>query len=280
MRSIFSIFCTSRRLCQVVGASILILFTHDIFAHEDLDLGVAHVTLNSSCHVKITLKNLGHTLPNSFYQTVHPTFVVIKKGQQEEYLQAVNVLDKQQALKNAGGAITIVSASAFANNPAPIHVEIVFGDEFGDYGAGNNKMVEAMDCVVGKGQTQGEAIVYHQPDVAITNAFVDPKDCLLNVELTNLTAVPLDAQAWEKDSGVALTFLNLDTDTLGHSIALVTLDSEKRFGTKTQTLKWQGSVPFEGAHSIRLALWRVLGDLDFSNNTVELGVPSACAYPF
>ena len=256
-----------------VGCLLLIPWGH---AHEDLDLGIARVYLDKHCRVNLTMVNSGHQLPYSFYQTVTPAYVQIKKGAIVERLRSLRALDRRQALKNLGGKLTLRSKMQYANMPEPIQLVIIYDEEFGDYGAGNNTWLESMDCEIGVGQIEGAPIVYTEPDVAITDARIDPKTCTLTIEVSNLTSIPLDDNAWNSDTGVSLMQLNLDTQQRAPDIPLLQLDPQKAFGHQTQHLRWQTKVPFKGAQRIRLALWRVLGDVDFSNNTVELAVPEGC----
>ena len=246
------------------------------YGHDDLDLGIESVRLNTQCKVEIVIKNYGHDLPESFYQTINPAFLTIKKGDREETLHSLRALDKRRQLEKFGGSLKITSTETYAKMPSAITVAIEYAEEFGDYGGGNDRHIASMDCIAGRGQIEGAPIVYTQPDVAVVNARIDPQTCKMAIELENLTGIPLAKDSWLQEGGVGIMRLNLQTQTLAPEIPLVNLDPEKTFGEKGKRLSWETALPFTDAKSLRVGVWRVRDDLDFSNNTMELAVPNAC----
>ncbi len=248
-----------------------------VLAHEDLDLAIAQAQMLPSCHVQIQLKNVGHDLPDAFYTTVTPAYLMLEKGEQKERLRSLRALDKLRALQPLGGELTVVSKKVYASIPPALTVSLHYAEEFGDYGSGNNRWQAPMDCQLGKGFIPGEEIVDQQPDAAVVDAAIDRDLCELVITLKNLSAIPLNDASWGEQSGAYLMRQNLDDQTRAPDIPLSELDAAKTFGTvKGAPLAWRGPIPFPSANRLRVGLWRVLDDRDFSNNTATLAVPNAC----
>ncbi len=262
----------SRVLCGLIT-----LMPCWVVAHEDLDLAITQAQMLPSCHIQIQLQNVGHDLPDSFYATVTPAYLILEKGEQKERLRSLRALDKLRALQPLGGELIVVSKKVYANIPPALSVSLHYAEEFGDYGAGNNYWQAPMDCQPGKGFIPGDAIVDEQPDVAVADAAIDRNRCELVITLKNLSSIPLSKASWEVESGAYLMRQNLDDQTRAPDISLSELDVAKTFGTvKGASLVWRGPIPFPSANRLRVGLWRVLDDRDFSNNTVSLAVPNAC----
>lgn len=254
----------------------LLLFHMPAMAHEDLDIGINNIWLDEQCYAHVQLINAGRNLPESFYLTINPAFFEIHKGEQHEQGRSLRALDKRKKLLKTGGKIEIRSREKFANNSAPISVQLHFMDEFLDYGGANNRLRKSMDCIPGKGQTTGDKIIPTQPDVAITRARIDPQKCELEMTFTNLTGVPLPDSAWHKTEGVTIMLMALDNHERFADIPLVQFDPEQTFTHASPSLEWQSPLPDKSKPRWRLGLWRVQGDTDFSNNQVDLDVPESC----
>ncbi len=255
---------------------VLVALSPICSAHDDVDIGIESIALDKSCKLNIVVKNYGYDLPDAFYQTINPAFITIKKGEAQETLKSLRALDKKKALKLKGGTLTLQSRTVYSKNPAPIYVATQFAEEFGDYGAGNNQRLESMDCIEGQGQMEGAPIIATQPDVAITDAFINPETCLLTIEASNLTDVPIDEASWNLESGVGLMSIDLKTHLQAQEIFLGAIDSQKTFTRSTSKIHWQGQLPFDDSLKMRISVWRVKGDRDFSNNSIELSVPNNC----
>lgn len=261
------------RIVLIIGLGFL---NTQIAAHEDLDLGIENVRMDRECHVLITLKNQGRDIPASFYQTVNPAYFLIKKGGKNEQSASLRVLDKHKQLQKQGGTIELRSKTAFANIITPIQVELQFFGEFQDYGAANNKLQKSMDCAIGQGQIAGEKIIPTKVDIAISQARIDPQECMLRVTFINLTKIPMPNSAWALHTGVALTRLDLTTRQRLPDIPLQEIDPQQQFSREKHTLHWQQKLEKNKIQTLRIGLWRVPDDADFSNNHIDITAPEVC----
>ena len=254
----------------------LLALSQQAAAHEDLDLGIAAVELDRRCRAQITLKNYGRELPEAFYLSVRPAYVVLEKGGEQEEMNSLRALDKKRALQPTGGTLKIQSRKSFASNPKPMGVKIQLEGEFLDYGAANDALRESMDCVPGKGQIAGEKIPDTQPDIAVHTARIDPANCELTVRFHNLTSIGLAADAWDRDQGAFLMQLSLPSHERQPDIPLVVLDPQQRFTRQDSQLEYRVSLPKIAAEKWRGGLWQVAGERGFPHKQIEISLPEIC----
>jgi|GEM_PF-5827071 len=253
-----------------------LFFASQIMAHEDLDIGIEHVTFDKQCRLHYTLKNYGPPLSASFYNTVNPAFVSLEKGQIKVEFKSVRALDKRKRLMEAGGTLELETSQKFAENPLPLKLTLNIVGEFIDFGMANNFHTAYIDCVRGKGEIAGKVPAPTAPDIAVTHARILPETCLLEVTFENLTGLPLPPGAWVDEAGVAITRLDLDASSRAKDISLATLDPAGEFTLSSQQIEFNGDYVIDGASNMRVAMWRVAGDADFSNNHIDLAVPESC----
>ncbi len=256
--------------------SLLLFSPSAVFAHEDLDIGIAAVSLDKTCHVNITLQNAGPNLSESFYLTVNPGFITITKGEQREEFASLRKLDRKRVLLPAGGTLELRSKKIYAGNPHHLRIEFHAQGEFFDYEAENNVLLASMDCHPGEGQIAGAPIIYTQPDVAIGQVKIDPKTCAITANLFNTTAVAMPDSAWSKEEGVSLEQFDVDRSEHIATQALQDFDPNRQFTRSKQAWRWSSPLPATSAKRWRLAVWRVPEDLNFKNNTVEIDIPEEC----
>lgn len=262
-------------LRNLIGVVILLICKQGL-AHEDMDIAIQSLTFNDQCKAQITLENIGRPLPESFYQTVNPVYVTIKKGSKEEQLASLRQLDKKRSLQDVGGRLLIQSKKSYANIPHHALVELHPLGEFYDYGLYNNAFRKSLDCEKGKGNMAGAPIVYEHPDVAFKQVSID-ENCILNATLENLTQVALPETAWlPNEGGVEIRAFNLDTGEPLFSLPFVSIDAKRGFTKDYQQLAWQYTVRNMGALRIKVAVWYVPDDMYFPNNEYQINIPEAC----
>jgi hypothetical protein len=244
-------------------------------AHEDLDIGIASVTLNKQCQAVIEVKNFGRDLPESFYQVVRPAYLVLEKGEKREEMKSLRTLDRKRQLARTGGTLTVISRHTYANNPKPVDVQILLEGEWVDYGAANDRRRESMDCVPGQGQIAGDAIPDTQPDIYVETARIDPESCTLEVTFGNLSSVGLVEQSWG-ENGAFLMTMTLPAHERQADIPLLRLDPQKQFTRSQPLLTWRAPVPRVDVERWRVGMWQVLNERDFPNNQIEIPMPEAC----
>lgn len=253
-----------------------VFISQAVLAHEDIDIGIEEVRLNKNCIAEITLVNSGRTLPASFYRAGNSANIKIEKSNYVESLGSLRFLDKAKELSVNGGRLKIFSKKTYANMPQPIKVTLSFFDEFLDYGGDNNTKTEAIDCILGKGQIEGEKILPSQPDLTIEQAVINPQTCHIEAVFKNLTSVSLNKKAWDREHGAVVIQLDLETHVRLRDTLLIEFDPQKSFTKNVQSLPWKSRQPITGVRSLRIALWRVGGDSNFDNNHRDLNVPQSC----
>lgn len=247
----------------------------EVVAHEDLDIGIASVTLNKKCQAVIEVKNFGRDLPESFYQVVRPAYLVLEKGEQGEEMKSLRTLDRRRQLARSGGTLSVVSRRSYTDNPKPMDVRVLLEGEFIDYGAANDRRRESMDCIAGQGRIAGEAIPDTQPDIYVETARIDPQTCTLEVTFGNLSTVGLAEQSWH-DNGVVLMTMTLPAHERQPDVPLLRLDPQKQFTRGQPLLTWRSALPRLDVEHWRVGLWQVLNERDFPNNQIEIPMPEAC----
>lgn len=247
-------------------------------AHEDMDLGVVSVMADHRCYLEVTIKNLGRSLPDSFYHIEKPAYITIRKDHQQENLESLSALDTQRQLQTTGGTLVVRSRLAYAQNPHPVLIELHPVGEFVDHGTRNNRLHASLDCRLGVGQIDGAEITPTQPDIAIQNLRIDPATCRVSARFENLTPVALSASSWKKEQGVVIAQFDGDTSERKVTESLGQLDSQQRFTVTQKVFEWSYPLPQTNARHWRVGMWYVPDDANFANNQAEVHVPKSCRH--
>lgn len=264
------------RLARASAFAILLLIGKLALAHEDLDLSIESVFLDQQCRAHVLVKNVGRSLPESFYAEDKAAHVLIKKGELIESLPLLSLIDRSQVLKTNGGQLELISQRVFADNPHHFEVSFNTSGEYLDYGSYNNILRESMDCRVGQGQQAGAPIVYTRADIGIDMAWIE-QDCALNLSVVNLTSVALPDTAWTQEgTPVQIKLFDAQSHEPIQTVLLKNLDTQGIFTKSTQAQTWRFKPNASAAEHLKIAIWYVPNDLFFPNNETVIEYPEEC----
>lgn len=245
-------------------------------AHFYVDFGLGTAWFDTECRAHITVINHGDGVPEYFHKQHKPVLLHITKGTQTAAEISVTEADKKQALTKMDGKVEIITEEVFANNPKPIRAHFSFAEEYGDYNQKNDHLELPIDCKPGQGQIAGDPIVYHQPDVYFEDAFINTKNCTIELVVGNRTKIPLTEMAWDTKNGVQIIQKNPATGKLLQNVFLTKLDPQQDFTQTTQQFTATLPIIKSKEQDTTFAIWYVKDDLEFSNNVKTLKIPRVC----
>ena len=246
------------------------------YAHEEIDIGVSKITFDQKCHAVITIENIGRRLPGSFYWINNSFTLEVSKGSTAETSASILKLDKKRALTATGGRFTWATTTEFVDEHNPLAAKLILDGHYIDSGQRNDVLMRPINCKRGIGEVPGDPIKPEHADMAISNVSVAADSCIATITLSNLTQVPLPADAWHVEQGVELVVFNTENDERYLSEHISRFDPEKKLAAGVTPFSFTSEKAIKSIKRAKFSLWKVPNDPEFSNNHFEIDIPSQC----